>query len=187
MNSFPVILPLGFLSATLWSWRGRLAAALLVPGSASLWAAADQPQAEVLAAAGVAGIFDPQRTLQTRLEYHFRDPLFWHLRPYLSAGVAADNAYHVGAGLACRWQLNRNWRLLAGSGPALYRRHGGYDLGHRLEFFSHIELDRRLARGQWLGLRLAHVSNAGLGATNPGREMLGLTYSRAWGRPKGGG
>lgn len=186
MNSDHAASSLGFLSAILRAGRGRLAATLLILGSASLRAAADQPQAEVLAAAGVAGVFDARRTLQTRLEYHFRNPLFWKLRPYLAAGVAGDSAYHAGTGLAYRLRLDPDWRILAGSGPALYWRHRGYDLGNRLEFISFIELDRRLAPGHWLGLRLAHISNAGLGEINPGREMLGLTYSRAWGpaRPR---
>ena len=137
---------------------------------------------ESVLAVGVAGVLDTKRSAQSRIEHHFQSAWWWDLRPYMAAGVAGDGAYHVGAGLARRWQLGRQSRLMIGTGPAMYRRHDGFDLGNDIEFFSFVQADRQVGREHWIGLRAAHVSNAHLGRRNPGREMLGLVYTRAWRR-----
>ncbi|HEY5552643.1 MAG TPA: acyloxyacyl hydrolase [Opitutaceae bacterium] len=136
--------------------------------------------AETISAVGVAGVFDSSRSTQTRLEHHFQDELLPGIRPFVAFGVAGDSAYHFGAGLGWRREMGTDWRILIGSGPAIYRRHRGFDLGNEVEFFSFLEVDRQIARGHWLGLRVAHASNASIGSRNPGREMLGIAYTRAW-------
>ena len=135
-------------------------------------------------AAGVAGLRGSHHGAQTRVEYHFGHSILSQadLRFYLAGGVASGEAYHVGGGLAYSHVWGSRFRLLAGSGPALYHRMHGFNLGDSLEFFSFLELDRSLGSGQWLGLRIAHVSNASLGTSNPGREMVGIAYTRSLGR-----
>lgn len=60
---------------------------------------------------------------------------------------------------------------------------GGYhegdskDLGEVFQFRMSLDLAYRFANGQRLGLRGAHISNAGIHVSNPGEEEILLTYS----------
>jgi hypothetical protein len=62
--------------------------------------------------------------------------------------------------------------FIISSGPTLITEEnlGGYDLGNNLEFTSSIGVKAELA--SWtLGYRFQHISNGGLGKTNPGLDM----------------
>ena len=60
---------------------------------------------------------------------------------------------------------------------------GGYgqgssqDLGGVFQFRQSIDFAYRFENGQRLGIRAAHISNAGIHGINPGEEELLLTYS----------
>lgn len=51
------------------------------------------------------------------------------------------------------------------------------DLGGHFHFTSFISTGIRLGQTSALSIRLQHVSNGGLNATNPGMDMLGLELS----------
>lgn len=61
--------------------------------------------------------------------------------------------------------------------PSYYHRAGGEDLGYALEFRSAIEFAYRFDDRSRLGLEVYHMSNAGLGKTNPGEESINVVYS----------
>lgn len=61
-------------------------------------------------------------------------------------------------------------------GGGAYSRGGGKDLGHVIEFRSQVELAWRFRGGSRLGVSVCHISNAGLGESNPGTEVVTLTY-----------
>jgi lipid A 3-O-deacylase len=60
---------------------------------------------------------------------------------------------------------------------------GGYhegdsaDLGGVFQFRESIDLAYRFDNGHRLGVRVAHISNAGIHDKNPGEEEILLTYS----------
>ena len=60
---------------------------------------------------------------------------------------------------------------------------GGYhegtsqDLGGVFEFRQSLDIAWRFDNGQRVGIRAAHISNAGIHEINPGEEELFLTYS----------
>jgi hypothetical protein len=62
---------------------------------------------------------------------------------------------------------------------------GGYhegdskDLGEAFQFRMSLDLAYRFANGQRLGLRGAHISNAGIHVSNPGEEEILLTCGLA--------
>jgi lipid A 3-O-deacylase len=64
---------------------------------------------------------------------------------------------------------------------------GGYgegssrDLGGVFQFRQSIDLAYRFDNGHRLGIKVAHISNAGIHDTNPGEEEFYLTYSFALG------
>jgi hypothetical protein len=101
------------------------------------------------------------------------------VHPDLAAHGVKDGAYYLGGGLLYRWELPRRWRLTLSSGPGYYdRQHSPRDLGSTLEFYSNVELARRLTGGCQIGLSFGHVSNGGFGNENPGSETLRLVFVR---------
>lgn len=66
-------------------------------------------------------------------------------------------------------------------GLGAYRRGGSRDLGGVFQFRETVELSYRFDNGRRLGLRVAHISNAGLHEQNSGEEDIFLTYAIAIG------
>lgn len=58
-----------------------------------------------------------------------------------------------------------------------YRRGGSKDLGGVFQFRSALTVSYELAGGGRVGVRIAHISNAGIHSNNPGEEELLLTYT----------
>lgn len=164
---------------TLLPVLGRAAAVLIsglviaLPGHCN----EDGAGGEVRFTVGATGVLDDQRDAMARIEYHFDKKLILDITPFLTTGVATDGSSYIGGGLAYRRDLGKEWRVTLASGPGYYDRNGGTVLGHKLEFISYIELAREVYPGFWMGVNVGHISNAGFGKVNPGREMLGLTYS----------
>ncbi len=100
--------------------------------------------------------------------------------PVIETSVNSREAVFVGAGLAWRWEGGSPFGLRAGVAPGYYDRGEGKDLGGHFQIESFVEATWRLGEAQRLGLRLAHLSNAGLDDANPGTEILGVTYSVRW-------
>ena len=68
--------------------------------------------------------------------------------------------------------------MVTGSfGAGYYAEGGGTDLGHEIEFRSQIEVAYRFDDRSRLGLAFSHISNASIGDTNPGVEVLNDYYS----------
>jgi len=158
---------------------GRFAAVILQVVALAAPAAGDEVDrgGEIRFTAGVTGILDNDRDATARIEYHFDKELLPRITPYLSAGIATDGSSLFGGGLAYRLPLGEHWRITLASGPAYYDQNGGANLGYELEFVSYAEIATEVAPGFWMGLNVGHISNAGLGKVNPGREIVGITYS----------
>jgi lipid A 3-O-deacylase len=125
---------------------------------------------------GSAGMFDVARRHDPAAE--FRGAYRWEkhgrvLRPLVAGMVTSD-----GASYAYDLPLGRRLLLTPSFAPGLYAHGGGLDLGHVVEFRSQLAVDFRL-RGGRIGLSFSHMSNAHLGARNPGAEALVLNYSKS--------
>lgn len=153
------------------AWRSMSAAAEALP-------LVREPTADVVWQAGLVGIFDHEArdtfgSVELRLHQN------WHsLRPWAGLTIVDSGAWFTGAGLISDVRLTPKSRLTLGTGPFYYS-HGkdDDDLGFSLEFYSFIELSWARKHDTRLGLRLGHLSNAGLGRRNPGTEILSLVVS----------
>jgi lipid A 3-O-deacylase len=131
---------------------------------------------------GSAGVFDVAGRLDSAAE--FRAGYRWErhgkvLRPLVAAMVTSDGSSFACGGIAYDLPLGRHFIFTPSFAPGLYAQGGGPDLGHVVEFRSQIAVDFRLPRGARIGLSFSHMSNAHLGATNPGVEALVLNYSKS--------
>jgi hypothetical protein len=135
------------------------------------------------------GWFDANRrrdqAAELRLEY--RSPsLVSGLRAVAATLATSDGSLFVGTGLAYEVRLG-GWDVTPTFVPGVYRRGQGRDLGYPLEFRSQLELGRRLSGGGRVAVAVSHLSNAGLGSTNPGQESLTVSYEWRRDRLRRGG
>ena len=124
---------------------------------------------------GGTGLFDRHQELYWNMEYRpaFR---FYHFGPWLSFGTGKSHEFYAGLGILIDFELGRDWVFTPGFGGGYYNAASGLDLGFDAEFRSSLELSKRFANGQRLGLVFSHISNGSLGRHNPGSETLGLNY-----------
>jgi lipid A 3-O-deacylase len=119
------------------------------------------------------------------VEYHFAPR--WQLGSgdvyFAVAGMVDDPGdYFIGAGLGAEFPLgNAGWFAQGSIMPGYYNASGaGNDLGHGLEFRSSLALGYRLKSGWAFSLAATHVSNAGLGDSNPGVLAGSLRVGRSF-------
>ncbi len=162
-------------------FRPRLFTGLLLLAATFATAPAAQPDTastELVVRYGMLGVLDsepadPLAGLEIRLPQH------WHgIHPYVSFNLTDDQIWFLGGGFIKHFTLSPQVRLTIGTGPFYYQNEARRDLGLDLEFYSFAELTRELTRDQRLGLRIGHLSNAGLGRRNPGSETISIVYTR---------
>ena len=124
---------------------------------------------------GVAEIFDSQQELFWGVECRPAFRLF-HIGPCFLFGTGKSHEFYAGLGLLIDFELGRDWVCTPSFGGGYYNAASGLDLGFDAEFRSGLELSKRFANGQRLGLAFSHISNGSLGRHNPGSETLGLNY-----------
>lgn len=103
----------------------------------------------------------------------------------------SDSALFVSFGPTYRFNMNKNknapgrWFMDIGLHPTYVSKSqfGGKPLGGKFFFTSFLGLGAYLDRQRKIGLllRYQHTSNAGLSNSNPGVDMLGLTFSYHFG------
>ena len=130
-------------------------------------------QGDLLVHTGMIGIADREAVDNfVSLEARWRRD-WHHLRPWGAVTVVDSGAWFAGAGLVYDIRLSHRAWLTLGSGPFYYtHEEADDDLGFRLEFYSFIEASWAWKNDVRLGVRLGHLSNAGLGRRNPGTETL---------------
>jgi lipid A 3-O-deacylase len=162
--------------------RGRIAAILAVCGLAvgqgigASPARADDPAFISFA----AGYFDWNRqkneAAEFRLEYRGAEK-YWIFKPLGGVMATSDKGLYVFAGVGIDVFLGRRVVITPSFAPGYYRKGDGLDLGHELEFRSHLEIAYRFDNRSRLGVAVSHMSNASIGDTNPGTEAAMVYYS----------
>ena len=132
---------------------------------------------------GMIGIAD-REAVDNFVSLEARGNHDWHrMRPWGGLTLVDSGAWFAGAGVVYDIPLTHRSRLTLGSGPFYYTNaEQDDDLGFRLEFYSFAELSWEWKRDVRLGVRVGHLSNAGLGRRNPGTETLSFVVSFPLGR-----
>lgn len=110
-------------------------------------------------------------------EYRFKDQ-FNGLRPVVGAFANADSGAYVYGG--AYWDLplgTAPFVISPGFAVGAYNEGASKDLGSVLEFRSTLEIAYEFESGHRLGAAISHLSNAGIGDSNPGTETVQLVYS----------
>lgn len=119
------------------------------------------------------------------LEYHFAPR--WKLGSgdvYLATAAMVDGPgdYFIGAGLGAEFALgDAGWFVQGSVMPGFYDASDvNNDLGDDLEFRSSLSLGYRFQSGWALSAAATHMSNAGLGDSNPGMTMATVRIGRSF-------
>ena len=104
-------------------------------------------------------------------------PWRWEIYPLAGLLVTGEESLHLRLGLGRDFTLGERFVVTISSGAGYYSRGDGPELGEDLEFRSALDLGFRWREDLALGLRISHLSNAGLGDANPGVETVSLSLS----------
>lgn len=164
------------LTVALGLMLGGLAAALGVatPGAR---AAEDEDTAYLVGGVGAYDVIqNDESAMDFRIEYRHGGGL-WIFKPWLGLEGTSDGALYGLGGILADVQLGRHIVLTPSLGVGAYSEGDGKDLGHTLEFRSQVELAYRFDNSTRIGVAFSHISNASLGDTNPGVEVINLYYA----------
>lgn len=149
-------------------------AVLMLIGANS--ALADDEPAFLRGGVGYYDVFDDQDAAEFHLEY-ISDSNWWIFKPFAGVMATTDSAAYVYGGIRTDIFFGKRIVLTPSFAPGLYHDGDGKDLGHTIEFRSAIELAYRFDDRSRLGVSLYHLSNAGIGDSNPGTEVVTVHYS----------
>lgn len=125
---------------------------------------------------GVYDFHENGRALEFRVEYHPGWKFAW-LRPFVGLSGTTKGSVYSYFGLLAKVQITDRLTLVPSAAVGAYEKGNAKDLGHRLEFRTGGEISFRIYDGFRLGVAYHHISNASIGADNPGLELLVATYS----------
>jgi lipid A 3-O-deacylase len=104
-------------------------------------------------------------------EYRFGD-LWWIISPFVGVFGTGQGAFYGYFGISFDIHLPDNFIVTPSEAAGYFHRGQGFDLDYWWEFRSGAELAYRFADDRRLGISFYHISNAGLGAHDPGEEQL---------------
>jgi len=128
--------------------------------------------------AGVYNVMDADAGIYGVIDY--RPPLgIYGIGPWISLSATEELGGCFSGGILRDFFLTDSIVLTPSFGIGIYNRADDeVALGHPVEFRSALKLSYELGENRSrIGVRFGHVSNAGLGETNPGSEFLSLIYS----------
>ena len=104
-----------------------------------------------------------------------RDTFLGNLSPITGFMITADSAGYIYTGVQAQYKVGA-LNIVPSFTPGLYHEGDGKDLGHILEFKSELQLSLDLSKTSELGLSYNHISNASLGAKNPGANSYMFNF-----------
>ncbi len=97
-------------------------------------------------------------------------------KPWLGIEATTDQAIYGLGGILVDLYFGRRWVFTPSFGAGAYSDGNGKDLGHTVEFRSQLEFGYRFDDRSRLSMAVSHISNAGLGDSNPGTEIATIYY-----------
>ncbi|MBO1256352.1 acyloxyacyl hydrolase [Alteromonas sp. 5E99-2] len=132
---------------------------------------------------GHAGVFD--RDLDdpevVKLEYRFKPTKFLQLAPGLGVSRAGNNANFVFGFVERDFYVKKHWVVSPNFGAGFFNDSESLNLGYDIQFRSGVRIAYEFENKMRLGVELFHLSNGGLGDSNPGTEPAFLSLSVPFG------
>ena len=126
--------------------------------------------------AGIYDINDDKTAPEFRGEY--RSSLrFWNLAPFVGFAGTTDETIYGYGGFGLDIYLGNRLVITPSAAILGYSEGDGKNLGGEFQFRTGAEAAWRFNDWSRIGIGFYHLSNAGIYASNPGTEILGLTYA----------
>jgi hypothetical protein len=161
--------------------RVLLVGALAAGGASG--ASAEDDRSFLAFGAGWFDFNDDVQSVEFHAEIRTDYTLLWVLNPIAGLIVNTDRAVYGYVGVQADIFLGQRFVLTPSFAVGYYEEGDSKDLGHEIEFRSAVELAYRFDNRSRLGVQVYHLSNAGIGDSNPGTEVVALTYARPFGGP----
>ena len=108
---------------------------------------------------------------------------FFDIKPFAGFEGTSDSATYFLAGIYLDDNAgtlftgkSSNVLVTPSFGFGIYDNGDGKNLGNEIEFRTTIEVSYQFKNKNRIGLSFGHISNANLGANNPGVEIISLSY-----------
>lgn len=111
------------------------------------------------------------------LTYYGLRPRVWRASTVSGLVASARGSFYLYGGLQLRLPLPYDIAASPSVSAGIYEAGAGLDLGHSLEFRSALLLELPVSSRIRVSAVVFHLSNASLGARNPGTEGAGLGVS----------
>ena len=129
--------------------------------------------------AGYFGVYQPNdvKAADIRVEFRpgvtlldFNQPGF-AVKPFVGLEVATDGSVFGLGGFLLDFVVAEHVVVTPSIGVGAYGAGNGRDLGHVIEFRSQVEVGYRFDNDARITAAIGHISNANIGARNPGVEI----------------
>ncbi len=107
---------------------------------------------------------------------HRSEVTHWTLRPFVGVEATTDGAVYGVGGIMWNLDMWQRGLLTFSAGAGGYHDGGGKDLGSTITFQLGAEISWGFENRSRLGLAFIHLSNAFVGDSNPGAEIMLVTY-----------
>ncbi len=125
---------------------------------------------------GAFDINDDKKAYEFRGEYRPNIKI-WKFGPIIGLSGTGDKGIYGFAGLGMDLYFGRRMVLTPSAALVGYHKGDGKSLGGEFQFRTGGELAWRFDNWSRVGVGFHHISNAGIYNSNPGTEILALTYS----------
>jgi lipid A 3-O-deacylase len=109
-------------------------------------------------------------------EYRFGDVL-WIVAPFVGVMGTGKGAFYGYGGFGFDVNIAEKWVITPTAAVGYFAHGDGIDLGAHCEFRTGAEIDYRFDNLTRVGVGFYHMSNAGIGKTNPGVELATLVLT----------
>jgi hypothetical protein len=116
-------------------------------------------------------------TAAVELTYYGLTPRIWRASTVSGLVASTRGAFYLYGGLQVRFPLPYGVAASPSLSAGVYEPGSGLDLGHSIEFRSALLVELPVSNRIRVSAVFFHLSNAGLGARNPGTEGAGLGVS----------
>ena len=124
------------------------------------------------------GAFDGNNRLSAGFGLEYRSGFsVYYVHPFLGAFGTSLGAFYGYGGILIDIPIGGGFYFTPSGALGGYAKGDGQNLGYPLEFRTGLEVTYRFEHDARLGLMFHHISNAGLGGSNPGSESVFLTFA----------
>ena len=100
----------------------------------------------------------------------------YFIKPFYGLEFTSDSALYALGGIYIEEKISENIFLTPNFGVGIYSDGDGKELGNTIQFRSTLEFSYKIKNNNRIALSIGHISNASLGETNPGTEIISLSY-----------